>query len=63
MFYVIVVAQTQLDYVGLVAEQTDVCVPVVVEAVQHSVQLGHQLGAAIMPTDSAEQVQEMITAD
>jgi hypothetical protein len=63
MFYVIVVAQTRLDYVGLVAEQTDVCVPVAVEVVQHFAQQEHQLGAAIMPTDSAVQVQETTTAD
>jgi hypothetical protein len=63
MFYVLVVAQTQLDYVGLVAEQTDVCVPVAVGVVQHSVQLGHQLGVVTQPTDSVEQDREMITAD
>jgi hypothetical protein len=63
MFYVIVVVQTQLGYAGLVAEQMDACVPEVVEVVQHFAQQEHQLGAAIMPTDSAEQVQETTTAD
>jgi hypothetical protein len=63
MFYVIVVVQTQLGYAGLVAEQMDACVPEAVEVVQHFAQQEHQLGAAIMPTDSAVQVQETTTAD